>query len=744
MVTFQKLSKRGLAMLLVLIMCLSMMQISAFAAESDDVGGADVSSSETDASGNTGESSETESPSDDNSGGADTEDGGDDANTEDGGSDANTEDGGDDANTEDNGDDANTEDGGSDANTEDGGDDANTEDGGDDANTEDGDDANTEDGSDDANTEDNGDDANTEDNGDANTEDNGDDANTEDGSDVDTGDQQDPEAPAVPEVPVDPEAPAVPEVPVDPEAPVVPEAPVDPEAPVVPEVPADPEAPVVPEVPVDPEAPAVPEVPVDPEAPVVPEIPPVTLPEVIPAPPVVEVVKELSVAAKAFVAAVDALPGAVTEDNFDEIGQVLENVGALYAALTEEEQESEEVMGAYLTFSALYEQYADVQQRLLGEDTVVVKTAEELADALAGERPVILMQADITSNITISRDVTLDLGGYTLTGTGKGSVIKVNSGNVTIDNGTITGGKANKQGGGIYVSAGANVTLGTAGTVSGNTAGATDGWKYGSGGGVYIADGGTFTLDGGTIQDNSALLDKYEMERCGDGSGGGIFAAPGSTFIMNDGTVTGNTATKKGGGICLGYDGNTPVTVEIHAGSVRDNHASTGGGIYVAHATTLTLRAASIAENQAKSSGGSGSSGLPPWAGAFDPNGLGGGVWFCNTGAGIFYATSGGYISNNVAGKSGDDFNAQLANRLDPHFVTRLYDGREIEWFLDGKDGEWSGPRYTPGSEPIIDLDTLISRWSGELFDNTGRDDLALHSETSGNSSDSYYSRIRT
>ena len=241
MVTFQKLSKRGLAMLLVLIMCLSMMQISAFAAESDDVGGADVSSSETDTSGNTGESSGTESPSDDNSGGADTEDGG---------SDANTEDNGDDANTEDNGDDANTEDG-------------------------------------------------------------GDDANTEDGSDVDTGDQQDPEAPAVPEVPVDPEAPVVPEVPVDPEAPVVP------------------------------------------------EIPPVTLPEVIPAPPVVEVVKELSVAAKAFVAAVDALPGAVTEDNFDEIGQVLENVGALYAALTEEEQESEEVMGAYLTFSALYEQYAD-------------------------------------------------------------------------------------------------------------------------------------------------------------------------------------------------------------------------------------------------------------------------------------------------------------------------------------------------------------------------------------------------
>ena len=207
---------------------------------------------------------------------------------------------------------------------------------------------------------------------------------------------------------------------------------------------------------------------------------------------------------------------------------------------------------------------------------------------------------------------------------------------------------------------------------------------------------------------------------------------------MKSGNIINNTATKKGGGICLGADGKDIVNVEIIAGCIANNHASVGGGIYIAHKTTLTLKAAAISDNLSKSSGDNG--GLPPWMGAFNPSGgQGGGVWFCNTGAGIFHATAGGYISNNQANKSGDDFNAQLANRLDPHLVTRLYDGREIKWFLDGKSGEWSGPRYTADSESITDFETLISRWSGDLFDNKDWDDLALHSETEGDSNDNYY-----
>ena len=121
----------------------------------------------------------------------------------------------------------------------------------------------------------------------------------------------------------------------------------------------------------------------------------------------------------------------------------------------------------------------------------------------------------LTTDLTISGEVTLCLNGHKLTGTGKSSVITVNSdanftlcdcsteannvvGGVTYTTGVVTGGsgfydgQAYSRGGGVYVAENASFTL-TGGSISGNSV------EYGEGGGVYISEGSTFTMSGGSI-----------------------------------------------------------------------------------------------------------------------------------------------------------------------------------------------------------------------------------------------------
>lgn len=182
----------------------------------------------------------------------------------------------------------------------------------------------------------------------------------------------------------------------------------------------------------------------------------------------------------------------------------------------------------------------------------------------------------LTNNITINGTITLCLNGYTLTGTGSGSVItadigqnftlcdcslhnagKITGGNTTngsgvyiggdslftMKGGTITGNTASKDGGGVRVYGGTFIMEG--GVISGNTAD--------SGGGVYVASaGGTFTMKGGTIGGNTAAF------------GGGVYVGGQSTFIMEGGVISGNTAGSYGGGVYMGS------TFQMYGGMICD------------------------------------------------------------------------------------------------------------------------------------------------------------------------------
>lgn len=175
---------------------------------------------------------------------------------------------------------------------------------------------------------------------------------------------------------------------------------------------------------------------------------------------------------------------------------------------------------------------------------------------------------NLTHPLVIRGNVTLDLNGFVLKITGSGSVIKIESGSLTlvdshpaaihkfvkntddlwmldesqgaeiVKGGVITGGNAGyNDGGGVYVCPGAGLVM---------RGGSIVGCKAQQGGGVYVADKneaktlGRFTMEGGSIVGCVATDESY--------SGGGV--ANHGDFTMTGGTIRSCTATGHGGGIC--------------------------------------------------------------------------------------------------------------------------------------------------------------------------------------------------
>ena len=175
---------------------------------------------------------------------------------------------------------------------------------------------------------------------------------------------------------------------------------------------------------------------------------------------------------------------------------------------------------------------------------------------------------NLTQTLVIRGNVTLDLNGFVLKITGSGSVIKIESGTLTlvdshpaaihkffkntddlwmldesqgagiVRGGIITGGNAGyNDGGGVYVCPGAGLVM---------RGGSIVGCKAKQGGGVYVADKneaktlGRFTMKGGSIVGCVATDESY--------SGGGV--ANHGDFTMTGGTIRICTATAgHGGGI---------------------------------------------------------------------------------------------------------------------------------------------------------------------------------------------------
>jgi len=181
------------------------------------------------------------------------------------------------------------------------------------------------------------------------------------------------------------------------------------------------------------------------------------------------------------------------------------------------------------------------------------------------------------------------------------------AGNLTLDSLTLSGGKAQGNGGGILNNGGTlNITnstisgntafsgggiLGLQGTltinnstISGNTATTTDG------GGIKSY--GTLTVNNSTISGNTAGT---------SGFGGGGICNFGGTLSVTNSTISGNTAGNQGGGI-TNFFGTATVTNSTLSG----NTATTGkgGGILNSNNSTLTLTNSTLSGNTATSGGG--------------------------------------------------------------------------------------------------------------------------------------------
>lgn len=207
-----------------------------------------------------------------------------------------------------------------------------------------------------------------------------------------------------------------------------------------------------------------------------------------------------------------------------------------------------------------------------------VSTADELTAAL-GNAAVTSIQLtgniDISSTLVVTKDVTLDLNGFVLKITGSGSVIKIESGTLTlVDSNTSAEHKFTDDNGlwklddnGDKVVKGGVITGGTGSTYTyGNSFTVT---YRDCGGGVFVAPGASFVMEGGNIVGCSA----------GKSGGGGVKVTNDGDFKMSGGTISGCIA-RNGGGLRNEGTATLSDTAKIEScratGTESDDH---GGGV---------------------------------------------------------------------------------------------------------------------------------------------------------------------
>ena len=267
------------------------------------------------------------------------------------------------------------------------------------------------------------------------------------------------------------------------------------------------------------------------------------------------------------------------------------------------------------------------------EQTCAAKIGETEYSTLAGaiyeanSDVTIVMLRNVTENIEINKSLTLDLGTFTLSGDANAAVVTISGDKpqVTVKNGTVTGGRNPQNGGGFAIDS-AVVQLEDL-TITGNeTVGGNGNGEVG-GGGIY-ASHADVSMQNVTVSENRVTGNSSD--------GGGILVRYGS-LTMDGCHVEGNTAPDCGGGMILRhselnaaksffenntakygagiYFGDTPNEVEegcsgehnhlITGSAISGNTASNiGGGMYVGTTSNLTLRDSKLLNNDGASQGG--------------------------------------------------------------------------------------------------------------------------------------------
>jgi len=267
-----------------------------------------------------------------------------------------------------------------------------------------------------------------------------------------------------------------------------------------------------------------------------------------------------------------------------------------------------------------------------------------------------------------------------------------NKGELTLENLTLTDGKAEgdsygiREGGGILVKKGGKAKLtncsikkcevyGFGGgiysegelildkaTIGGSAA---DGNKAKMGGGIYLRG----INASGTMENNSIVSYNEASDTDDVSKGGGICIAVGAHFTMKEGTISYNKSTKNpgytayGGGVCV--VGNLPLTTDhasftLQDGTIDHNTADYGGGVATASGGVFTMTGGDINDNEAKQCGGGVSvHGAMTMTGGTisqnkcttaDPTRGGGGIFlWLSFGGQVTLNMSGGTIKNNTS-----------------------------------------------------------------------------------------------
>lgn len=192
------------------------------------------------------------------------------------------------------------------------------------------------------------------------------------------------------------------------------------------------------------------------------------------------------------------------------------------------------------------------------ETPTAVSAADELTAALGNAAVTSIQLAgniDISSTLVVTKDVTLDLNGHVLKMTGKGSVIHVKSGTLTlVDSNPDAIHKFVKEATGLWTlneNAGTKIVKG--GVITGGI-GREHSFSsvYGSisengGGGVFINQDASFVMEGGNIVGCSAVGEHN--------TAGGVLVARSASFVMKAGKIAGCTAARGGGVYVADRDG---------------------------------------------------------------------------------------------------------------------------------------------------------------------------------------------
>ncbi len=197
---------------------------------------------------------------------------------------------------------------------------------------------------------------------------------------------------------------------------------------------------------------------------------------------------------------------------------------------------------------------------------------------------------NLTHPLVIQGDVTLDLNGFVLKITGSGSVIKIESGTLTlVDSHPDAIHKFVKEATGLWTlneNAGTEIVKG--GVITGGI-GREHSFSsvYGSisengGGGVFINQDASFVMEGGNIVGCSAVGEHN--------TAGGVLVARSASFVMKAGKIAGCTAARGGGVYVADRDGDYALgSFTMNGGTIRNCTAAYGYGGGISSLRNITI-----------------------------------------------------------------------------------------------------------------------------------------------------------